>query len=306
MKNKNIVYSIIVIVVIIGLIYFFFPKGCVTDADCQKGYVCNLVGKCQKSTTSDWDKYTGLRPDGRCSTDNNNPVSTVDPDCSMFCPLGTPLARTGFAGFCCTNLEETRVIDCDTQEPLYNTKINNYGETINILPTDLIPMEAMLTFYSQGSPSPPAEFRQSVINTVTWNSPASYPSPITSTAVWLESVSIDGVGTKTEFVNKWLSAVRADGQAVWSPSTQTPLSNKIIVSGTPNKKTAIGTSTNGKWQTASFNLDTLSLGTYTIIYKYCFQDEQNRMISPQCSEMPYTMTLTNATISFTVGVILGD
>lgn len=303
MKDKRVWSTAVVVAVLLVVGYFVFRGGkCVTDADCPEGQVCSLTGNCQASTTSDWDNYYGLKPNGKCS-DNTGASSIVDPDCPRFCPAGTPLARTGAAGFCCYNEAETRAVDCDTNQPLYQTTTNADGETVNVLPADLVPLQALLTFAPQGQAGSP-EFFTTVANTVTWNAPASYPSGITSMSVWLDSVKMDGAGTKTVFENGWKAAVKSDATTVWSSPTSTIVGNLTTITGTANKYTGVAVNGNGVWVSNTFNLDSISLGTYTITYRYCFQDEQGRMAAPQCQDMAYTARLEGVTIQFNVAVTL--
>jgi len=296
--NKLAILGVLAIVVILG--YFFLFRtggGCETDLDCASGQVCNLDGVCQADTTDEWTYYYGLKPDMRCE-DNFGSRATVDPDCPLFCPVGTPLAsRAGVAGFCCVNDAENQVIDCDTLQPLFSTRTNDYDENINILPSyPAITTQALLNFRPTGDTGS-SQYRENVQNIVTWNAPATYPPGIVSMEVYLKQVSITGSGIKTAFTDAWKTASNSNGNLVWSGATVSPSG---IVSGVTNKFTSVTSNGAGTWATASFNLDDISVGSYVVAYTYCFKDEQGRMASEECSIMGYTMDVTSSTISFTV------
>ena len=306
--NMFAIVGILAVVAILGYFFLFRTGGeCQTDADCASGQVCNLDGVCQAHDPCDWDKYSGLKPDSRCE-DNGISEASFDPDCPAFCPAGTPLARQGAVGFCCYNDDYTQALDCDTGEPFFETEVNEFEETINILPSICgdIGLQAVVSFRQTGTTGT-EKFLTNVKNRVSWNAPATYPGDIVSMSVWLSEVKIDGLGNKDTFIDAWRSGAKSIGGGVWSGSPQGSVAtsgNTKRVYGTPIKFTSQGTGTTGAWESGGFNIDDLDDGTYTISYKYCFQDDQGKMEEPTCDYMVYDITKSVATISFTVNAEL--
>ena len=105
---------------------------------------------------------------------------------------------------CCYDSEHTHAIDCDTGEPFFQTKINEYDEKINILPSYPIGLtaQALVSFVPTGQASI-NKVKSDVANTLTWNAPATYQGDITSMIVWLDEVSIDGYGDTLAFTDAW-------------------------------------------------------------------------------------------------------
>jgi len=317
------------IAILIVIAIFWMAKeaggGCATDADCAKGQICTVENICE-TKINEWDNWMGPKPDKRCP-DNTEPKGLKDPDCPLFCPIGSPLARAGAAGFCCFDNGITKAVDCSTLKPFFATETNSAGETINILPN--YPILQVQSFFSPQAlydwgetgktPVVTSAFSESpVTNSVTWTAPTSLPSNVASLILWMEFISIESVngGIVTEFVDNWGTGTDNNANFLWgtTPSKST-VGSTTTIGGTPTEITGISSGSNGRWDSHTFLLNNMGLGTtaspmqYNIVYKYCFKMKDssgNQVGTTRCNEnMKYTLKLTQDTIDFNAQVTLG-